>query len=198
MIKHRPLDIPYEDYVYRQGGKARNRRDDLMKGKPGSLRSFELFFQQARRHLRDGPMLCLGARTGAEVEAALHAGLKGSKGIDLHPVSKDVIQGDWHAIPFPDGAFANAFTNSLDHCQDIDKLCAETARILQPGGSFFVMATDREPRKSYEQWLQKCPGEFLFWDHSSHLRDGIAERGFSAFAEWRSGKWGCYILRRTP
>lgn len=195
MIKHRPTE-DYADYVHRQGGKARNKRKELLASVAGNVAGFDLVFSgPARTHLLKGAVLCLGARTGAEVLAALRQGFKDSQGIDLHPVSDMVTRGDWHAIPFPDSSFPNVFSNSLDHCQSIDKLCAEVRRVLQPGGRFFFMATDRIPAKSYDEWLARCPGEFLFWDHSSHLRDGIAERGFDSVASWRSGKWGCYVLK---
>jgi SAM-dependent methyltransferase len=197
VIKHRPLEN-YDDYAYSQGGKARSDAETLRKLLPKAVTSFERTFQDAKHYFNRGPFLCLGARTGAEVLALLRLGFKGSQGIDLHPVTDTVVKGDWHAIPFPDGSFANCFTNSLDHCQDIDKVCAEVRRILQPDGIWFVMASDRWPGKTYEAWLAKGGNEFLYWDDANDVRDAIAERGFKAEASWRSDgrKWGCFILRR--
>jgi len=58
--------------------------------------------------------LCLGARTGQEVQA-----LKDMKvdaiGIDLMPFPPLVIQGDVHAIPYEENSFDFVFSNIFDH-----------------------------------------------------------------------------------
>jgi len=50
---------------------------------------------------------------------------------------KLLIQGDAGLSPFPDASFASALSNSvLEHIPHIDKVLAETARVLKPGAPF--------------------------------------------------------------
>lgn len=191
MIAHRPFPT-YEDYVYKQGGKARGRRDHLLKHVEKNTESFTRTFQRARPHLKPGSILCLGARTGAESMGAVAAGFTGSVGIDLHPVGDTVLQGDWHNLAFPDASFANCYSNSLDHCLYLDKLAAQVRRVLMPGGRFYVMATNRP--KSLDEWLAEGGNEGLYWQTSDELRDAICEHGFTVIRAWRDGKWGHYVF----
>ena len=193
MITHRTFES-YEEYVYKQGGKARGNRESLLAHLPQNTRSFENTFREAKPYLKAGSVLCLGARTGAESLGATNAGFTGSVGIDLHPVGPTVIQGDWHNIPFPAGSFDNAYSNSLDHCLYLDKLAAEVKRVLVPDGRFYVMATNREG-KTLEAWLAKGGNEALYWQTSDELCAAICEFGFKTVKSWRSGKWGHHVLR---
>lgn len=191
MIAHRTFDS-YEDYIYRQGGKARGRREHLLAHVARNIVSFERTFRRAAPHLKPGAVLCLGARTGAESIGATQAGFVGSVGIDLHPVGPTVIEADWHHLPFADRSFANAYSNSLDHCLDLAQLAAEVRRVLVQDGRFYVMATNR-PENTLESWLEKGGNEALFWADSDDLRDAICALGFVVRAEWRDGKWGHYV-----
>ncbi len=48
-----------------------------------------------------------------------------------------LLQGDGAQMPFPDGYFASALSNSvLEHIPHLDAVLADTARVLQPGGTF--------------------------------------------------------------
>lgn len=190
----------YEAYVEAQGFKARKHRADLLAAVARDTASFQKQFTEAKRYLRKGPVLCLGARTGAEVKAAINIGYRRSVGVDLHPVGKGVIAGDWHRLPFADGAFPNAFSNSLDHCWSLEMLAEEVRRVLQPGGRFYLRASDRWEGKTADAWLaQGSALEALYWQTADDLRDALLERGFSAIASWRSGKiWGCYVLEPKP
>jgi SAM-dependent methyltransferase len=183
----------YDEYVYKQGGKARGRRDHLLKHLDKNTESFERVFRTAAAHLTSGAVLCLGARTGAESIGATRAGFKGSVGIDLHPVGPTVQQGDWHALTFADASFANVYSNSLDHCLYLDKLAAEVRRVLVPAGRFYVMATNRAD-SNLEDWLAKGGNEGLFWQTSDDLRDALCDRGFALKKAWRDGKWGHYVF----
>lgn len=194
MIAHRPFPT-YENYVYRQGGKARNSSAKLQRHAAKNTRSFAAMFRKAAPHLKPGPVLCLGARTGAESNGALAAGFAGSVGIDLHPAGPSVIQCDWHDLaPFTDGTFANAYSNSLDHCFDLAKLAAEVRRVLTRDGRFYVMATNR-PNKTAEKWLSIASNEALYWDTSADLSAAICALGFTETHKWRDGKWGHHILK---
>lgn len=197
MIASRPLTT-YEDYIYRQGGKARGSRQKLLKHLDRHIESYARTFRDASAHLKSGPVLCLGARTGAESLGARQAGFVGSVGIDLHPVGPTVLLGDWHDLPFHDASFANVYCNSLDHCLHLDRLAAQVRRVLRKGGRFYVMATNRGMR--LEDWLalpESKTNEFLYWPTSDDLRDALCAEGFTQIASWRSGKWGHYVLAVT-
>lgn len=194
MIAHRSFPT-YENYVHRQGGKARNSPEKLQRQLPRQLDQFHRIFRNAAQHLNQGrPVLCLGARTGAESLGANAAGFIGSVGMDLHPAGPTVVQGDWHAMAFDDHAFSNAFTNSLDHCLHLDQFAAEVRRVLTRDGRFYLMATNR-PGKTAEKWLSITSNEALYWDTSQDLADAICGHGFTQVTAWRKGKWGNHILR---
>lgn len=191
-IAHRAF-TDYDEYVYKQGGKARGRREHLLEHLPKNIESFTRTFQHAAKYLKAGSVLCLGARTGAESIAAVHAGFFGSVGIDLHPVGSTVIQGDWHNLPFAVASFDNAYTNSLDHCLHLNLFTTEVKRVLRPGGRFYLMATNRDG--TVDEWLAKGGNEALYWRTSDELRDAVCAFGFEVAKSWRDGKWGHYILR---
>lgn len=195
MIASRPF-TDYGEYVYKQGGKARGRREFLLRHVAKNTDAFTRTFRRAAAHLTPGAILCLGARTGAESLGAVHAGFPGSVGIDLHPVGSTVVQADWHDLPFADRSFANVYTNSLDHCLYLDKLLAEVMRVLVSKGRFYVMATNRG--KSIDEWLAEGGNEALYWDTSDQLRDAICGAGFDVTASWRDGKWGHYVFQVRP
>jgi len=196
MIVHRTF-TDYDDYVYKQGGKARGCRDRLLKHLPKNIDSFARTFYRASRYLKAGSILCLGARTGAESLGAAQAGFKGSVGIDLHPVGETVVQADWHNLPFADASFANAYSNSLDHCLYLDRLAAQVRRVLMPDGRFYVMATNREGA-TLDAWIAKGGNEALYWESSDDLAAAICALGFYVVKSWRDGKWGHYVFCVTP
>lgn len=193
MIAHREFPT-YEEYVFHQGGKARGNRDALLAHMSRHVKSFEKTFRSAAPDLKPGPVLCLGARTGAESIGAVKAGFKGSVGIDLHPVGPTVIHADWHQIPFGVGSFANVYTNSLDHCLYLDRLASEVRRVLRKDGRFFLMATNRDGH-TLAEWLAKESNEALYWQTSDDLCEAVCAFGFSVVKAWRKKKWGHYVLR---
>lgn len=195
-IAHRTFDS-YDAYVYKQGGKARGKRDELLAHLPRNLESFTRTFRAAADYLRPGPVLCLGARTGAESLGAVEAGHAGSVGIDLHPVGPTVLQADWHDLPFAAASFPNVYSNSLDHCLYLDRLAAQVRRVLTADGRFYVMATNRDGH-TVEAWLAKGGNEALFWQTSDDLAAAICAFGFRQVKTWRTGKWGHHILQSTP
>lgn len=184
----------YDEYVYKQGGKARGKRAELLAHLEKNTEGFFRTFRSAARHLKPGPVLCLGARTGAESIGATQAGFVGSVGIDLHPVGPTVLQGDWHDLRFPAASFSNVYSNSLDHCLYLDRLAAGVKRVLVPDGRFYVMATNRDGH-TLESWLAKGGNEALYWQTSDDLCQAICAHGFEVTKAWRSGKWGHYVLR---
>lgn len=191
-LAHRTF-VDYDQYVYAQGGKAHRLRDFLLEHLPKQIDSFTRTFTIAAPHLKPGPVLCLGARTGAESLGAAAAGFTGSVGIDLHPVGPTVLQGDWHDLQFPDASFANVYSNSLDHCLYLDRLAAQVRRVLMPGGRFYLMATNR-PGTTEAEWRAKESNEALYWQTSDQLSEAICAYGFQVQQTWRTGKWGHYVM----
>lgn len=193
----RPFES-YESYVEAQGLKARTRRADLLAAVEKSVRGFERIFRAAKPYLRPGPILCLGARTGAESVAAARVGFKGSVGIDLHPVGPGVMRGDWHSMPsISDASFPNVYTNSFDHCLMLDAAAAEIRRVLTPDGFFYLMASDKgqKTRARSDAWLRETGSEAMYWDHSDELCAAVVAFGFRVVTSWRQGVWGHYVLR---
>ena len=86
-------------------------------------------------------VLCLGARSGAEVQAFLDLGCF-AVGIDLNPGEDNwlVQVGDFHDILYEADSADVIFTNSLDHVFDIFKVIEEIRRVLKPGGFLIVEA----------------------------------------------------------
>ncbi|NOY97824.1 MAG: class I SAM-dependent methyltransferase [Chloroflexi bacterium] len=56
-----------------------------------------------------------------------------------------LVEADGGQMPYPDGCFASAFSNSvLEHIPHVDVVLAETARALQPGAPFvFCVPNER-------------------------------------------------------
>ena len=77
--------------------------------------------------------LCIGARTGQEVVALQSMGLD-AIGIDIVEHPPNVIQGDMHELPFPDGHFDLVFSNVFDHSLYPAKKAKEIERVLSKDG----------------------------------------------------------------
>jgi SAM-dependent methyltransferase len=90
---------------------------------------------------RGTTVLCLAARLGTEVKAFLDHGCF-ALGIDLNPgaLNRYVVHGDFHDLQFAAASTDVVFTNSLDHCFDIQRVLDEVRRVLKPRGLFIVEA----------------------------------------------------------
>ena len=193
----------YETYVEQQGKKANNpaKRMSLLSATSTDKRArkFQGIFRDAETDLKPGKILCLGARTGCEVVAARNCGFNDSMGIDLHPIGDIVVQGDWHDIPFKSGSFDNAFTNSIDHCYDVEKLAREVFRILNPGGMFYFMLSEKQmlsSKKDKDDYMLHSQN-FLFWEDGHDLALEFEKYGFGIVKEWKyRNRWLSYLLRK--
>lgn len=190
--------IAYEEYVQRQGRKANNpkKRKMFIRTSPRRMRGFGLIFKKVKGDLNPGKVLCLGARTGCEVKAARAAGFEGSKGIDLHPIGDNVVKGDWHNIPFSANSFENVYTNSIDHCYDLNSLITEVRRVLKPKGKFFFQTALWQALKvkdDREVYIQGS-NNFLFWDEGRDIAKKFIESGFTLVKDWADHKWENFIL----
>ncbi len=77
--------------------------------------------------------LCIGARTGQEVVALKNLGLD-AIGVDIVEHPPNVIKGDMHELPFPDGHFDLVFSNVYDHSLYPAKKAKEIERVLSKDG----------------------------------------------------------------
>lgn len=108
---------------------------------------------------RGAVVLCLGARSGAEVRAFLDYGCF-AVGVDIKPTRENpwVLAGDFQALQFPDATVDAIFTNSLDHAHDIDRVLAEIARVLKPDGLVVVEAV-----RGSDEAHPPGPWESFYW-----------------------------------
>ena len=194
MLKHRQSKN-YDDYVRIQKAKGIAKREILLQNLEKDTKAFQAVFTAAKEFMNPGSVLCLGARSGAEVDAWNNLGFSGSVGMDLYPVGHNVIEADWHAMPFSDGSYPNVYTNALDHCLNLDGLASEIKKVLTDRGVLFFMATDREGFDDLDRRIAKGGNEFLFWQKSEDLAEAFIAYGFNLAKEWKVGKWSHYIMR---
>jgi SAM-dependent methyltransferase len=100
-------------------------------------------------------VLCLAARSGAELQAFRDVGHH-PIGIDLKPLGDGVIYGDFHHVPFEDQSFDITFTNSLDHVYDSAGFLNEVRRVTK---SYFILEVGRMVGGRYESiaWYSLRP-----------------------------------------
>ena len=100
----------------------------------------------ARRVRRFGehvhaPVLCVGARLGAEVRAFRQfAPGTLAIGTDFAPGERNpwVLWGDAHKLEFEAGSFGTVYTNVLDHIRDPAQFAREAHRVLWPQGTLWI------------------------------------------------------------
>lgn len=194
---HEKKDVDYDEYVWRQGYKARNKTERLKEGIPQRIKQFEKIFKESSSLLTPGKILCLGARTGCEITAARKTGFDGSVGVDLYPVGDNVIEGDWHDLPFADNTFENVYTNSMDHCYDLERMIEEIKRVLIPEGRCFfqLLKKQRLTNEKGKKLYKNSRLNFLFWEHGRDIEKKFITSNFSLVSNWEDNKWENFILR---
>ena len=199
MAYHERKELDYDSYIYMQGRKARDPKEykKILNNIDKRKRNFETVFTNAKHKLNEGSLLCLGARTGEEVDVAKQCGFYPCIGIDLYPLGGDVIKADWHDMPFDDDFFDNAYTNSIDHCYDVEILAMEIKRVLVPEGKFYFQV---EKKKSVgdipdpRQFIQNHKNDFLFWDKGIDIANVFVDLGFTLTHTWDNKRWENFIL----
>ncbi len=141
-----------------------------------------------------GPGLLLRDIAGAVGPTGLAAGLDSSESMmaiarhrcrDTQNV--ELATGDATALPWPDAHFDRAVSTQVyEYVPDLAAALAELRRVLKPGGSAVIMATDAETilfgpagdavaARVREAWPRHCPHPFLPRD----LGRLLGEAGFS-------------------
>lgn len=112
-------------------------------------------------------ILCLGARTGAEVKAFRKLGFF-SVGIDLAfpKNSPFVLYGDFHNLDFPEKSFDLIYSNTLDHVYDHKKFIKEILRVLKKDGKilFDIQKGISENNRTVMGQFETCG-----WDNSDEI-----------------------------
>jgi len=95
---------------------------------------FTQLFKRLPKYLKKGSKaLCLGARRGEEIVALKSYGYN-AIGVDLVAFPPNVIEADFHNLPFKDGSFDFVFSNAIDHILDIEKFVMEITRVVKRKG----------------------------------------------------------------
>ncbi len=136
----------------------------------GVLRAVEARFYQDFE--LPGPTLDLGCGDGVFTAVTFDHPL--DVGIDpwsgpVHLAGKEgahrlVVQGNGDRLPFPDGHFASAISNSvLEHIPDLDPVLADMARVMQPGGLFLFCVPNHNflPNLSVSNFFDRIGLRFL-------------------------------------
>ena len=106
----------------------------------------------------ESPVLCVGARLGAEVKA-FRAAVPGllSVGTDYNPGNRNpyVMWGDAHSLQFSPNSLAVLYTNVLDHIRNTSTFAREAHRVLRPNGTLWVEMDQNKPDNYAIHDLQK-------------------------------------------
>jgi SAM-dependent methyltransferase len=103
-------------------------------------------YRLTERFLCSGRVLDLGCGVGHSLE---FLGGRESVGVDLDPDALAGQQRETHVadireLPFGDGSFASVLAvQSIEHVPDADRVLAETARVLEPGGVAVFVTPNR-------------------------------------------------------
>jgi len=153
----------YQEYLDHQSLKLKiGQRKNIDKFMPRhfdkNVKSFTNRINKFKKYVREGKVLCLGARIGEEVVAFRNLGFD-TIGIDINPGKNNpyVIKGDFHNTKFEDGSFDNIYCNCIDHAWDIPELSKEMDRLLKPKGRL-ILEVDHILNKSKDgrkEWINK-------------------------------------------
>lgn len=126
--------------------------------------------------------ICLGARTGQEVEALKRIGID-AIGIDFVSFPPLVIKGDVHNVDFPDGSFSFVFSNIFDHVLYPEKFISEIERILCSGGHCLLhIQSSREPDEYAENFVDNIQDVIWLFNYCETVRESkIHYRSFLSY-----------------
>ncbi len=147
---------------------------------PNSIRSFEKRTNGFKKYVKRGKILCLGARTGAEVVAFRNLGFSDTIGIDINPGknNKYVIKGDFHNMDFEDNSFDTVYSNCIDHAWNLRKLSKEIYRISNKKACLILEIDHllKKTKNERKKLLKKdSKYESVMWDDFKDIEKGFKE-----------------------
>lgn len=163
----------YKDYVRHQKSKLETLTPIDLVSYHDTLRD-DLAARLREVQVAGSRALCLGARSGAEVQAFIRCGAF-AVGIDLNPglKNKHVLVGDFHSLVFATGTVDVVYTNSLDHVYNFGDVISEVHRVLCPGGLLVVEAI-----RGYREGGNPGTYESFAWTTVDDLAAMISGHGF--------------------
>ena len=147
---------------------------------PNSVKSFEKRTNGFKEYVKQGKVLCLGARTGAEVVAFRNLGFPDTIGIDINPGknNKYVVKGDFHNMIFEDNSFDTVYSNCIDHAWDLRELSKEIYRVSNKK-SILILEIDHLLKKTKDErkkLLKKdSKYESIMWGDFNDIEKGFKE-----------------------
>ncbi len=145
-----------------------------------SVKSFEKRTNGFKNYIKQGKILCLGARTGAEVVAFRNLGFPYTIGIDINPGknNKYVIKGDFHNMSFEDNSFNTVYSNCIDHAWDLRKLSKEIYRVSDKRACLILEIDHllKKTKKERKKLLKRdSKYESIMWDDFKDIENGFKE-----------------------
>ena len=162
----------YQDYLDHQKEKTLDpKRRAKWLGEEWSIKlnGFNEIFRQHKNLVSVcNNALCVGARTGQEVQALRDINID-AIGIDLVPHPPLVIEGDMHNMPFSNNEFDFVFSNCFDHSLYPEKFISETKRVLKPGGFVLFQFQVGIDLDKYTETFIFDSSDFTKWFDSSEI-----------------------------
>ena len=156
----------YQDYINFQKEKTTDpvRREKWLNAEWRSkIDGFKQEFRKVKGNLApDAKILCLGARTGQEVQALFEMGYSESIGIDIVPHPPLVIEGHIHDLAFANDTFDMVYSNVVDHSLYPEKMISEIERVLKVGGIAFLQLQVGLNQDQYTEFVIQNPVYDLF------------------------------------
>jgi len=147
---------------------------------PNSVKSFEKRINGFKDYIKQGKVLCLGARTGAEVMAFRNLGFPDAIGIDINPGKNNeyVIKGDFNNMNFEDNSFDTVYSNCIDHAWNLRELSKEIFRVSNKN-AILILEIDHLLNKTNierKKLLKKdSKYESIMWDDFKDIENGFKE-----------------------
>lgn len=150
---------------------------------------FEKRVNEFKKYVKGEKILCLGARTGAEVKAFRDVGFKDTIGIDINPGknNKYVIKGDFHNMDFEDNSFSTIYCNCIDHVWDLKNFSKEIKRVLIPNGRL-ILEIDHTINKTKKDRLKVIKKdskyESIIWEDIADMEKEL--KNFKVISKFNS------------
>ena len=137
-------DPAYRDYIETQLGHVRSVRSlfpDVSWKHEIVLPRVRRFYDERGLATADASVLCVGCRTGSELDAFERLGFGTVKGIDLYSLDPERIElMDMHRMRYPDNSFDVVYSaDSLEHSYDLERALGEIIRVAKPAALLCVL-----------------------------------------------------------